>query len=39
MGGSVAPEKTLEETDKELVAGFMRLGMSEAEATAAVKGA
>jgi hypothetical protein len=31
--------KTLEETDKELVAGFMRLGMSEAEAKAAVKGA
>ncbi|OPZ50673.1 MAG: hypothetical protein BWY91_02804 [bacterium ADurb.BinA028] len=39
MGGSAAPEKTLEETDKELVAGFMKLGMSEAEAKAAVKGA
>ena len=39
MGGSAAPEKTLEETDKELVAGFMKLGMTEAEAKAAVKGA
>ena len=39
MGGSAAPEKTLEETGKELIAGFMKLGMSEAEAKAAVKGA
>ena len=38
MGGSAAPEKTLEETDKELVAGFMKLGMSEAEAKAAARG-
>lgn len=39
MGAGAPTEKTLEETDKELVAGFMRLGMSEAEAKAAVKGA
>lgn len=41
MGGSASggQAKTLEETDKELVAGFMRLGMTEAEAKAAVKGA
>ena len=38
-GASGGQTKTLEETDKELVAGFMRLGMSEAEAKAAVKGA
>ncbi len=38
MGGSAAPEKTLEETDKELVAGFMKLGMTEAEAKAAARG-
>ncbi len=38
MGGSAAPEKTLEETDKELVVGFMKLGMSEAEAKAAARG-
>jgi len=39
MGAGAPTEMTLEETDKELVAGFMRLGMSEAEAKAAVKGA
>jgi len=38
-GASGGQTKTLEETDKELVAGFMRLGLSEAEAKAAVKGA
>ena len=38
-GASGGQTKTLEETDKELVAGFMRLGMTEAEAKAAVKGA
>ena len=38
-GAPTGQTKTLEETDKELVAGFMRLGMSEAEAKAAVKGA
>ena len=38
-GASGGQTKTLEETDKELVAGFIRLGMSEAEAKAAVKGA
>ena len=38
-GASGGQTKTLEETDKELVAGFMKLGMTEAEAKAAVKGA
>ncbi len=38
-GAPAGQTKTLEETDKELVAGFMRLGMTEAEAKAAVKGA
>ena len=38
-GAPTGQTKTLEETDKELVAGFMRLGMTEAEAKAAVKGA
>ena len=38
-GASGGQTKTLEETDKELVAGFIRLGLSEAEAKAAVKGA
>jgi hypothetical protein len=38
-GASGGQTKTLEETDKELVARFMRLGLSEAEAKAAVKGA
>lgn len=39
MGAGAPTEKTLEETEKQLVAGFMRLGMTEAEAKAAVKGA
>ncbi len=39
MGAGAPTEKTLEETEKQLVAGFMRLGMTEAEAEAAVKGA
>jgi hypothetical protein len=38
MGGSAAPEKTLEETDKELIAELKALGMSEAEAKAAARG-
>ena len=38
MGAGAPTEKTLEETDKELVAGFMKLGMSEAEAKAAARG-
>ena len=37
-GASGGQTKTLEETDKELVAGFVRLGMSEAEAKAAARG-
>lgn len=35
MGAGAPTEKTLEETEKQLVAGFMRLGMSEAEAKVA----
>ena len=38
-GASGGQTKTFEETDKELVVKFMRLGLSEAEAKAAVKGA
>ncbi len=37
-GASGGQTKTLEETDKELVAGFMKLGMTEAEAKAAARG-
>jgi hypothetical protein len=38
MGGIAGQASTLEETEKELVAGYMRLGLSESEAKAAVKG-
>lgn len=40
LGGSAAggQTKTLEETETELVAGYVRLGLSESEAKAAVKG-